>query len=71
MRVVTTRKEYISKMSTHEIEERLPPHLFKRIHRSFIVSLNKIESYTADMMELSGGTSIPIGRDYRGIMDSL
>ena len=71
IKVVTTRKEYISKMSTHEIEERLPPHLFKRIHRSFIVSLNKIESYTADMVELGGGTSIPIGRDYRGMIDSL
>ena len=71
IKVVTTRKEYISKMSTHEIEERLPPHLFKRIHRSFIVSLNRIESYTADMVELGGGTSIPIGRDYRGIIDSL
>src|SRR5215831_17825575 len=63
IRIVTTKKEYFSKMSTHEIEERLPPHLFKRIHRSFIVSVNKIESYTAEVVEV-GGTSIPIGRDY-------
>lgn len=51
-------------MNTHEIEDILPANLFKRIHRSYIVSLNIIESYTAEMVELNG-VSIPIGRDYR------
>jgi len=70
VRVVCTKKEYISKMSTHEIESLLPEKLFKRIHRSFIISLNKIESYTAEMVELNG-TAIPIGRGYRDFIDSL
>lgn len=39
IKIVTTKNEYISKMSTHEIEELLPANLFKRIHRSFIVSV--------------------------------
>ena len=67
IRIVTTKKEWLSKMSTHEIEVLLPAHLFKRIHRSFIVALNKIDSYTADTVEVNG-VAIPIGRDYR---DSL
>ena len=70
IRIVTTKKEYISKMSTHEIEDLLPANLFKRIHRSFIVSINKIESYTAEMVEVSG-VSIPIGRGYRDILENL
>jgi two-component system, LytTR family, response regulator len=70
IRIVTTKKEYISKMSTHEIEELLPGHLFKRIHRSFIISISKIESYTADMVEVNG-VSIPIGRVYRDIIENL
>jgi two-component system, LytTR family, response regulator len=70
IRIVTTKKEYISKMSTHEIEELLPGQLFKRIHRSFIISISKIESYTADMVEVNG-VSIPIGRAYRDIMENL
>ena len=70
IRIVTTRKEYISKMSTHEIEALLPTKLFKRIHRSFIVSLSKIESYTAETVEVNG-ISIPIGRGYRDIIDNL
>ena len=70
IRIVTTKKEYISKMSTHEIEELLPGHLFKRIHRSFIISISKIESYTAEMVEVNG-VSIPIGRAYRDSMENL
>src|SRR3954451_3780787 len=49
IKIVTTKGEYLSKLSTHEIEDLLPTHLFKRIHRSFIVSVSKIDSYTADM----------------------
>jgi DNA-binding LytR/AlgR family response regulator len=70
IKVVTTKKEYVSKMSTHEIESLLPANLFKRIHRSFIVSLNKIESYTAEMVEVNGGY-IPIGRGYKDIIEDL
>ncbi|HEY6978228.1 MAG TPA: LytTR family DNA-binding domain-containing protein [Chitinophagaceae bacterium] len=65
--IVTTKNRYISKMSTHEIEALLPANLFKRIHRSFIISISKIESYTAEMVEVNG-ISIPIGRDYRDVI---
>jgi DNA-binding LytR/AlgR family response regulator len=70
IKITTTRKEYISKMSTHEIEELLPAHLFRRIHRSFIISLSKIESYTAEEVEVNG-VSIPIGRGYRDVLENL
>jgi DNA-binding LytR/AlgR family response regulator len=70
IKIVTTKKEYISKMSTHEIESLLPANLFKRIHRSFIVSVSKIESYTAEMVEMNG-ISIPIGRGYRDVIENL
>jgi len=70
IKIVTTKNEFISKMSTHEIEALLPAHLFKRIHRSFIISISKIESYTAEMVEVNG-VSIPIGRGYRDIIENL
>jgi len=70
IKIVTTKKEYISKMSTHEMESLLPTHLFKRIHRSFIVSLSKIESYTAEEVQVNG-ISIPIGRGYKDVIDNL
>jgi len=70
IKIVTTKKEFLSKMSTNEIESLLPSHLFKRIHRSFIISVNKIDSYTADMVELNG-VHIPIGRGYRDSLNEL
>ncbi|HLF46303.1 MAG TPA: LytTR family DNA-binding domain-containing protein [Chitinophagaceae bacterium] len=70
IKIVTTKKDWISKMSTHEVEALLPAHLFRRIHRSFIISLNKIESYNAEMVEVNG-VSIPIGRGYRDILENL
>jgi len=70
IKIVTTKKEYISKMSTHEIESLLPANLFKRIHRSFIISVSKIESYTAEIVEVNG-VSIPIGRGYKDVIENL
>ncbi|MFZ1516415.1 MAG: LytTR family DNA-binding domain-containing protein [Saprospiraceae bacterium] len=70
IKIVATKKEYISKMSTHEIEGLLPANHFKRIHRSYIVSIAKIESYTTEIVEVNG-VSIPIGREYRGVIENL
>ncbi|HEX6847746.1 MAG TPA: response regulator transcription factor [Chitinophagaceae bacterium] len=70
IKIVTAKKEFISKISTHEIESLLPSNLFKRIHRSFIISVSKIESYTAEAVEVNG-LSIPVGRGYRDVLENL
>ena len=70
IKIVTTRQQYFSKMSTHEIEELLPPARFKRIHRSYIISVSHVESYTAESVEVNG-VSIPVGRAYRHVIDEL
>lgn len=70
IKIVTTKKVYFSKLTTNEMEALLPAHLFKRIHRSYIVSVKKIDSYNSEMVEVSG-ISIPIGRSYRGIIEDL
>ena len=70
IKVVTENNEFISRMSTHEIEDLLPGIIFKRIHRSFIISIHKLESYTAESVEVNG-VSIPIGRGYRNVIENL
>ena len=70
IKITTAGNEYLSKMSTHEIEALLPGHLFKRVHRSYIVAIRRIESYTAEMIEING-VSIPIGKGYRDSMENL
>ena len=70
IKINTVKQQFVSKMSTQEMERLLPADLFRRIHRSFIISIPKIESYTAEMVEVNG-VSIPIGRDYRGVLENL
>ncbi|MCU0385745.1 MAG: LytTR family DNA-binding domain-containing protein [Flavihumibacter sp.] len=70
IRFVTTNTEYLTKMSTAEIESRLPPSQFLRVHRSFIISISKIDSFTAEEAEINGHT-IPIGRSYRDKLAQL
>lgn len=70
IKLVTINKEYLSKISTAEIEELLPKEQFKRIHRSFIIAIAKIDSYNAEAVEIAGN-SIPIGRGYKEVIDNL
>lgn len=70
IKIVTTKKEYLSKLSTNEIETILPVSQFIRIHRSFIVSIPRIESYSAETVEVNG-LSLPVGRNYKEALDKL
>lgn len=64
VQVVTTGGEYISKITTMEMEEMLPQPMFQRVHRSFIVSMDKITAFSKTRLDL-GVYSIPIGKSYR------
>jgi len=70
IKMVTSKTVYFSKMTTNEMEELLPSNLFKRIHRSYIISLRKIESYNSETVEV-GGISIPVGRGYKDVLANL
>jgi DNA-binding LytR/AlgR family response regulator len=52
------------KQSISATEELLPPHLFLRIHRSFIVSVKQITAFTNNDVEIQQ-VEIPIGRLYK------
>jgi DNA-binding LytR/AlgR family response regulator len=47
-----------------KLEEELPEGEFLRVHRSFLVALDKIDSFTSKSVTV-GGKSIPIGRLYQ------
>jgi DNA-binding LytR/AlgR family response regulator len=64
VKVVTKDRSIISKQSISAIEENLPEETFLRIHRSFIVSLSKIESFTAGVIQV-GKYELPVSRSYR------
>jgi DNA-binding LytR/AlgR family response regulator len=64
IKVVTTSKTIITKQSISSIEERLPKSSFIRIHRSFIVSLSKVQSYSPELIAI-GNEELPVSRMYR------
>ena len=64
IKVVTKNKTLITKHSISLLEENLPGNNFLRIHRSFIVAINKIESYNTELIEI-GKQELPISRMYR------
>jgi DNA-binding LytR/AlgR family response regulator len=50
VKIITTSKTLITKQLISTLEETLPKEIFIRIHRSFIISINKINSYNADII---------------------
>ena len=64
IKVVTKTKTIITKQSISSLEENLPGNSFIRIHRSYIVALDKIESYTSELVEIAK-QELPISRMYR------
>ena len=61
--VRVNEKPLLVKQSISSLEELLPPNLFLRIHRSYIVAIDKIGAFTNRDVEI-GGKEIPIGRLY-------
>lgn len=57
------------KQSLTSIEDMLPSDLFMRIHRSYIVSVNRVTAFTNHDVEIDQ-VEIPIGRQYSGKMKS-
>ena len=64
-----TTIEIIHKIS--DIEKKLPSDSFIRIHKSFIVSINKIRSFNSQSIKIDD-KELPIGRTYKtAVMDAL
>ena len=54
IRLVTTSKTYIVLIAIKQIEQELPPQLFCRVHRSFIVGINVVCSFDNEVIYLCG-----------------
>ena len=71
IKIVTSDGVLITKQSITSVEAMLPETHFIRTHRSFIVSLPKIRSFTHELIEIDR-TQIPIGKLFRnGVMKVL
>lgn len=65
VRLITTdHKVYLAKCYLSDLATMLPPELFCRVHRSYIVSIRQISRFS-DASAYLGEVQIPIGKQYR------
>jgi DNA-binding LytR/AlgR family response regulator len=64
---LANNKNVLAKQSISAMENLLSEHMFLRVHRSYMVSLNKISSYNGLSVQLDT-KEIPIGRLYKQVV---
>jgi len=64
LRIITQKAKIMTLQSFQNMESLLPSDNFMRIHKSFIVAMNKIESIERNRIKI-GSEFLPIGLSYR------
>lgn len=64
LKLYTHNKTIVTRETISSIEAKLPKKDFMRVHRSYIVAIKKIESFTQEFIEIKN-KAIPISRSYK------
>ena len=64
VKIHSNDKVIITRETISSIEAKLPKKDFLRVHRSYIVSISKIKSFTNEFIEIHN-KAIPISRSYK------
>jgi two-component system, LytTR family, response regulator len=62
--IYTASKKYLSYLSLNILLDNLPLHKFVRTHKSFIVSIDKVDAVKNNEVSI-GNHSLPLGKSYR------
>ena len=65
--IFTSQRSYLTLSSMNHIEKMLPPELFCRVHRSYIVSLEHICRFDNELVYI-GDQKIPLAEQYKNIL---
>jgi len=63
------KKPVLTLMTMKSVLEKLPSDKFKRIHRSYIVSVDKVNSILNRKVKLTSGVQLPISNNHTGFID--
>jgi DNA-binding LytR/AlgR family response regulator len=69
VKIFTPQKFHIVHSTLKSIEEKLPPLKFMRIHRSYIVALNKIDFIEEGVININGA-AIPVADAYKSALNN-
>jgi len=65
---LTNSKPILTLMTMKGVLDKLPGRFFKRIHRSYIVPVNKVRSVQNRKVRLASGTDLPVSDSYAGFI---
>lgn len=68
IRIHTPNEKIMVLENMKDILEQLPQNQFVRIHRSYIIPLDKIKVIEGNQIQMSDGTFLPIGETYRKLV---
>jgi len=67
VQIHTIKKSIVTKNQIGVLAEKLPADKFVRIHKSYIVSISRIEAFTSSTIEIKN-KELPIGRSYKNLV---
>lgn len=76
VRIHVGARSHLIRERVHELEKRLDPHLFRRVHRSAIVNVERVKGMARTRaggveLMLATGSSVPVGASYKAVLASL
>ena len=66
---LSNKKPVLTLMTLKTVLEKLPAGKFKRIHRSYIIPVDKVQSILNRKVQLASGTELPISNNYLSFID--
>ena len=66
---IANGRPILTLMPLKKVLEKLPPERFKRIHRSYIVSVNKVRAVLNRKVQLASSIELPISESYTSFID--
>lgn len=70
LRIHTVNKKIMTLQSFSEMEQLIPSHLVCRVHKSYMVAVNKIESIERSEIKI-GNIIIPVSATYKELLYQL
>lgn len=70
LKIISDKKSYLVLMTMKRMLEILPDVFFQRIHKSYIISLNKVAAFDKDTVRLCD-KELPIGHRFRYILENI
>jgi DNA-binding LytR/AlgR family response regulator len=61
----TAEKKYITYLTLSAVEEQLPSSQFMKVHKSFLIALNKVKAIEGNEILIQNGSRVPISRNLK------